>query len=431
MKLTPGGSTGPARPQLDTFARVTDSDDGRTPPTHDPTGPSAVASRCGAPWSAHPGCRSRRSGDMSATTGWALFDQSRPAQHDADPEQPDGERRDLYHPNASGGLADHVRPNDIFVINTRFQNHAGTSNPAVASQLADRLRQSFPCNRIIALNGLGANQPSRGTCSRSRTPAYMRYCSIGSPTTELARALNPGLPDGPMFPPRDPAGWGLVARTEPDSCRTQPTDQGRPRSPRPPRLELRPPGPDGRRPNRRLGRGNTGPQSVQTQQACMFGPGRFGRRARGLLRSYKFKYVKRKRVRNGKLRRVRVRKKFGRKGRPDARNLALQISFSNTPNPPIPCRCETSPRTLRTLRRRGARARRRRLLLLRLGRVNAAAVRSADGRLAPPRFSRPAAARESANHPLRVRSSRRRAARRWRSSPSAYGRRSGWRSTHE
>ncbi len=245
-------------------------------------------------------------------------------------------------PNASGGLADHVRPNDIFVINTRFQNRAGTSNPAVASQLADRLRQSFPCNRIIALNGLGADPTQPGyVFALADAGLYAVLLDWEPDDWNLARALNPGLPGWTYrFRPAIPrvGGWlrGLSRTLAARSPRTRaglvPLDHpdwnyGRLAQ----TVDVR---------NRRLGRRNTGPQSVQTQQACMFGPGRFGRRARGLLRSYKFKYVKRKRVRNGKLRRVRVRKKFGRKGRPDARNLALQISFSNTPNPadPLPVR---------------------------------------------------------------------------------------------
>ena len=59
---------------------------------------------------------------------------------------------------ATGGLGARVRPQDIFVINTRHEN----SDPALAAQLATNLRTAFPCNRIIALNGLGLNPTVAG-----------------------------------------------------------------------------------------------------------------------------------------------------------------------------------------------------------------------------------------------------------------------------
>ena len=51
---------------------------------------------------------------------------------------------------ATGGLGGYIRQQDVFVINTRYE----TTTPAVASQLATNLRAAFPCNRIIALNGM-------------------------------------------------------------------------------------------------------------------------------------------------------------------------------------------------------------------------------------------------------------------------------------
>ena len=55
--------------------------------------------------------------------------------------------------SATGGLGGYIRPQDIFVINTRFE----TTTPSVALQLAAALNSAFPCNRIIGLNGLGLN----------------------------------------------------------------------------------------------------------------------------------------------------------------------------------------------------------------------------------------------------------------------------------
>lgn len=46
-----------------------------------------------------------------------------------------------------------LRPRDIFVVNTRFKG----SSPALQDEIVGRLRESFPCNRIVALNGLGSD----------------------------------------------------------------------------------------------------------------------------------------------------------------------------------------------------------------------------------------------------------------------------------
>jgi hypothetical protein len=56
--------------------------------------------------------------------------------------------------NANGQL----RTRDIFVINTRFRG----SSPKEAREILDKLRANFPCNRIIALNGLGSNPEQPG-----------------------------------------------------------------------------------------------------------------------------------------------------------------------------------------------------------------------------------------------------------------------------
>jgi hypothetical protein len=49
-----------------------------------------------------------------------------------------------------------IRPQDVFVINTRFPQ----TTPDEARQILMALQSQFPCNRIIALNGLGVD-PSR------------------------------------------------------------------------------------------------------------------------------------------------------------------------------------------------------------------------------------------------------------------------------
>jgi hypothetical protein len=84
-----------------------------------------------------------------------------------------------------------LRTWDIFVVNTRFKG----SSPRLQAEIADRLHASFPCNRVIALNGLGSDP---------RRPGYARSL-IDSPRTWAvlldyerrdwgrARATNPRL----------------------------------------------------------------------------------------------------------------------------------------------------------------------------------------------------------------------------------------------
>src|SRR3954453_5078585 len=63
-----------------------------------------------------------------------------------------------------GGMGGRIRPQDIFVLNTRFggsgQFPAMTSD--VAAQLAAELRAVFPCNRLIALNGMSFDSTQAG-----------------------------------------------------------------------------------------------------------------------------------------------------------------------------------------------------------------------------------------------------------------------------
>jgi hypothetical protein len=46
-----------------------------------------------------------------------------------------------------------LRDRDIFVVNTRFKG----SSPELLEAILDRLAESFPCNRVVALNGLGSD----------------------------------------------------------------------------------------------------------------------------------------------------------------------------------------------------------------------------------------------------------------------------------
>ncbi len=246
------------------------------------------------------------------------------------------------HDEAAGGLADRIRLQDIFVINTRFQNPAGTSSPAVAEQIASQLRSAFPCNRIIALNGVSADPTRPGyVYALAHAGLYGVLLDWEPDDWNYARWTNPGMPGWTYrYRPtlRRVGGWmaGLGRALALNSVRTRagliPMDH--------PNWNYGGIAQAIDRHNRHLGRRHLGIQSVQTQGACMSGARGFSRRARALLGSYRYRLVKRKRWRKGRLRRVTVREKLSPRARPQRRNLALQVSFSDTPDPsdPLPVR---------------------------------------------------------------------------------------------
>src|SRR3954453_13415268 len=55
-----------------------------------------------------------------------------------------------------GGMGGRIQPQDIFVLNSRFAGSGSfpAMTPSVAASLAAELRATFPCNRIVAMNGL-------------------------------------------------------------------------------------------------------------------------------------------------------------------------------------------------------------------------------------------------------------------------------------
>lgn len=251
--------------------------------------------------------------------------------------------------SGTGGLGGHIRPQDIFVINTRFQNTAGTSNPSVADQLAVQLRTAFPCNRIIALNGIGPDGTQPGFAYALTSSAAGIYSvlfdwelmdwqeaqALGSPLPPWTYAFTPTLQriNGQFFgasatiagtanplariglAPMDTASWnyGQIA---------QKAD----------------------RHSTRLGAPHLGQQSVQTQESCMKGAATFGARAKTIMDQYRFRTkTKIKKVRKGRKiikKKIQKRVKIKKLKRPNLNNLALQISFSDTPNPadPLPIR---------------------------------------------------------------------------------------------
>jgi hypothetical protein len=260
---------------------------------------------------------------------------------------------------ATGGMARRIRAQDVFVVNTRF---AG-STPAETARLVPALRAAFPCNRIIALNGLGASpfaqnyvyalaglgvhsilldwEPEDWNVARFYIGGLPRWSyryrpnlkRIGRWTGNLSRTLA-GIPESARtrvgLIPLDHPNWeyGRIARA----------------------LENR---------NRRLGARHVSTQIVQTQANCMLGRAPFARRVRSLFRQYRTKPVRRVRRVKGKRRVITVRKKLRKRVRPDPANLGFQISFSGTPSPgdPLPVRnvsVETAANCVASGLRRGA-----------------------------------------------------------------------------
>ena len=242
-----------------------------------------------------------------------------------------------------GGMGGRIRPQDIFVLNTRFtgsgQFPAMTSD--VASQLAADLRSTFPCNRIIALNGM------------SFDPTQAGYAFSGIVDPNLFALLtdyeesdwNSGRATDPTRPPwkekfkkafpllrgwnfgfmstvaANPAGAGK--RTGLASQHAADWNYGQIAQ-------------NLNKQNARLGDRKIGPMSIQTQDVCAdAGSGGFGARAKQLRLQYTFKFVtkKVKKMVKGKIKKVKrtFRQPIKKKGKPLLSNTAMQISFTDTP----------------------------------------------------------------------------------------------------
>jgi hypothetical protein len=244
---------------------------------------------------------------------------------------------------ANGGLGDRVRPQDIFVLNTRFTGSGSfpAMTPSVAAGLATNLRSTFPCNRIIALNGMSYDPTAAGYAfSLIDNPnVYALLTDFEKSDWNVGRATDPTRPPwlnhfAKAFPLI--RGWnGGVAAT----VAANPAGAGK-------LTGLAPLGyPDWNygqiaqnldKLNARLGAAHIGPQSVQTQDACADGSGAFGAKAKQLRLQYTFKFITKKvkvRTKKGKTRtkKVTTRRPFHRNGKPNAANLAMEISFTDSP----------------------------------------------------------------------------------------------------
>jgi hypothetical protein len=245
---------------------------------------------------------------------------------------------------ANGGLADRVRPQDIFVLNTRF---TGTGQfpamtPDVAANLAADLKSTFPCNRIIALNGMSydATQPGFAFMLIDNPNVYALVTDFEKADWNAGQATDPTRPPwlnhfAKAFPLI--RGWNAgVAAT----VAANPGGAAK-------RTGLAPLGyPDWNygqiaqnldKLNARLGAPHLGPQSVQTQDACADGGAAgFGSVAKQLRLQYTFKFITKKvkvKTKKGKTRtkRITIRRPFHRNGKPNIANLAMEISFTDSP----------------------------------------------------------------------------------------------------
>jgi hypothetical protein len=240
-----------------------------------------------------------------------------------------------------GGLAPYVRPQDIFVINTRF---AGTSNadsppvtPSVAANYTAQLRTVFPCNRIVALNGLSLDptqpgyafsllndpntfalltdfeqidwnstaftQPGRPPWTNDFAAAFPRVKSWD--LTMAATAAGNGSSQRTGLVPQDNATWnfGQIAQ-------------------------------DLNKKNSRLGATKIGPLAVQTQDACAdAGSAGFNARAKQLRLQYAFKFITKKIKVKGKKKPMKktIRLPLKKKAKPILDNLAMELSFNASP----------------------------------------------------------------------------------------------------
>jgi len=240
-----------------------------------------------------------------------------------------------------GGMGGRVRPHDIFVLNTRFQgsDQFPAMKPDVAAALAAELHATFPCNRIIALNGM----------SYDPTAAGYAFSLIDNPfvfalLTDYEQSdWNAGRLTDPARPPWTEKfkvalpllkGWNFVVAS---TVAANPAGAGKRTGLAPQDLATWNYGQiaqDLNKKNSRLGAPKLGPLNVQTQDACTAGGAAgFGARAKQLRLQYTFKFITKKVKVKGKEKKVKktIRLPLKKEAKPITDNLAMEISFTDSP----------------------------------------------------------------------------------------------------
>ena len=241
-----------------------------------------------------------------------------------------------------GGMGGRVRPHDIFVLNTRFQgsDQFPAMTPDVAAQLAAELHATFPCNRIIALNGM----------SFDPTAAGYAFSLIDNPfvfalLTDYEQSdWNAGRLTDPARPPWTEKfklalpllkGWNFIVAS---TVAANPRGAGKRTGLAPQDLATWNYGQiaqDLNKKNSRLGAPKLGPLNVQTQDTCAAGGAAgFGARAKQLRLQYTFKFITKKVKVKGNEKKVKktIRLPLKKEAKPITDNLAMEISFTDSPN---------------------------------------------------------------------------------------------------
>ncbi|HEY3192405.1 MAG TPA: hypothetical protein VGJ61_06445 [Solirubrobacterales bacterium] len=240
-----------------------------------------------------------------------------------------------------GGMGGRIRPQDIFVLNTRFGGSGSfpAMTPTVANDLAAQLNSAFPCNRIIALNGMSYDPTQAGYAftlldnplvfalltdfeqddwndGRLTDPARPVWTSKFTDALPRIKAWDFGLASAAVA---NPVGVGKRTGLAPQDIGTWNYGQI---------------AQDLNKKNSRLGAPKLGPLSVQAQDACADGAaGGFGARAKQLRLQYTFKFVTKKIKVKGKKKKMKktIRLPLKKQAKPITDNLAMEISFTESP----------------------------------------------------------------------------------------------------
>jgi hypothetical protein len=241
----------------------------------------------------------------------------------------------------NGGMGGRIRPQDIFVLNTRFQGSGqfDPMTPSEAASLASQLRSTFPCNRIITLTGMSYDPtvPGYAFTGIDDPNVFALLTDYEQSDWEAGRATDPARPPWAnkfkvAFPLLRSWNFGLMSTTA-----ANPTGAGKRTGLAPQDLDTWNYGQIAQnlnKQNTRLGAPKLGPMAVQTRDACADGAaGGFGARAKQLRLQYGFRFITKKVKLKGRKtpQKKTIRVPLKEKGKPIMENLAMEISFTDSP----------------------------------------------------------------------------------------------------